>query len=135
MAAARQHRDYRSEADRESEKMGKLLHAGLVDLAGTNYRRHPHGAAAGDRAGQNVRRAGDQRLVQPGSEANGRLSATLRQEGEHLVRWDWCSRPAAGDQRGQIGEGLAILDKALDIVDEYCKVKKPSFSDRSLATH
>jgi taurine---2-oxoglutarate transaminase len=108
-----------------AEKMGRVLRAGLVDLA----ERHN---SIGDIRGTGLlqvielvkNRATREPINgwnQPSSEANRRLSAALREMGMNtFVRWDWVfSAPPLVVTEEQIGEGLAIIDQALDIVDGY----------------
>ena len=109
-----------------SRKMGKLLRAGLMDLA----EKHP---SVGE-----VRGIGLQQVIElvknretrepmsgwnrPASEAMRAVATTLREQGmSTFVKWDWifCTPPLIINEE-QIQEGLAIVDKALEEADRYC---------------
>jgi taurine--2-oxoglutarate transaminase len=108
-----------------SRQMGKVLRAGLIDLA----ERHP---SIGD-----VRGVGLHQVIelvknretrepisgwnQPMSEPMQRLKAKLIELGmSTFVKWDWvfCMPPLIVSEE-QIAEGLAMLDEALAITDLY----------------
>lgn len=106
-------------------EMGKVLRAGLVDLA----EKHP---SVGDIRGtgllQVMELVKNRDTREPLSEFNGpmtepmkRLSASLRQNGmSTFVRWNmvFCAPPLVINA-DQVQEGLAIIDRALDEADQF----------------
>jgi taurine--2-oxoglutarate transaminase len=111
-----------------AREMGKTLRRGLFDLA----EKHP---SVGD-----VRGTGLLQLIElvknrdtrepisgwnlPASEAMQGVAAKLRELGlSTFVKWDWifCTPPLIINP-AQIQDGLEILDKALDITDNYYDV-------------
>ncbi len=108
-----------------SRQMGKVLRAGLLDLA----ERHP---CVGD-----VRGIGLHQVIElvknretrepmsgynkPLSEPMQKVAASLREQGmSTFVKWDWVfSAPPLTITEEQLQEGLAMLDKALEIADRY----------------
>lgn len=108
-----------------SRRMGRALRAGLVELA----EKHP---SVGDIRGTGLHQVLE--LVknretrepmsgfnQPPAEAMQRVAASLRQDGlSTFVRWNWIfNTPPLVISEEQIQEGLAIIDKALNIADEF----------------
>jgi taurine--2-oxoglutarate transaminase len=108
-----------------AQQMGKLLRAGLVDLA----EKHP---CVGD-----VRGTGLLQMIElvknretrepmsgfnrPLSEPMAKVAGKLRELGMNtFVRWDYvfCAPPLIVTEQ-QVQEGLAIIDQALDIADRY----------------
>lgn len=108
-----------------SREMGKVLRAGLLDLA----EKHP---CVGDVRGTGVHqvielvadRDGRKPMSgfnQPPSEAMRAVAASLRAQGmSTFVRWNWvfCCPPLIITE-GQIQEGLAMVDEALKHADRY----------------
>lgn len=108
-----------------SRKMGKRLRAGLLDLA----EKHP---SIGD-----VRGIGLHQVIelvknresreplsgfnQPPTPAMQAVAASLRQDAlSTFVRWNWIfNAPPLVINEAQIQEGLTIIDRALNIADEY----------------
>lgn len=108
-----------------SREMGKVLHRGLVDLA----EKHPSvGDIRGTGLNQVIELVKDKETRQPMSGWNRPLSepmqqvaGSLRQQGmSTFVKWDWifCAPPLIVNQE-QIEEGLAMIDKALDLADQF----------------
>lgn len=106
-------------------QMGKVLRAGLLDLA----EKHP---CVGDVRGTGLHQVLE--LVknrqtrepmsgfnQPPTEAMQKVAGSIRQDGlTTFVRWNWIfNTPPLVINEAQIQEGLAILDRALNIADEY----------------
>jgi taurine--2-oxoglutarate transaminase len=58
---------------------------------------------------------------QPPAEAMQRVAASLRQDGlSTFVRWNWIfNTPPLVINEAQIQEGLAMIDNALNIADQY----------------
>ncbi|MCB8962199.1 MAG: aminotransferase class III-fold pyridoxal phosphate-dependent enzyme [Ardenticatenales bacterium] len=108
-----------------SAKMGKVLRAGLVDLA----ERHP---SVGDIRGEGLHqiielvknretREPISGFNKPASEPMQKVAKSLVQDGmSTFVKWDWifCTPPLVIDE-AQIQEGLDMLDTALTLADEY----------------
>jgi taurine--2-oxoglutarate transaminase len=111
----------------KAQEMGKLLRQGLLDLA-------EHHPCVGDVRGTGLLQVME--LVknrdtrqpmsgwnQPASEPMQKVAVILREQGmSTFVKWDWifCTPPLIIDKE-QIGEGLAMLDKALEEADQYCE--------------
>jgi taurine--2-oxoglutarate transaminase len=109
-----------------SHEMGKVLRRGLLDMA----EKH---ACVGDVRGTGLHQVIE--LVknketrepmsgfnQPPSQPMKEVAASLREQGmSTFVKWNWifCTPPLVITQE-QIDDGLAILDNALEIADEYC---------------
>ena len=110
----------------KSKEMGKVLRRGLLDLA----ENHP---SVGD-----VRGAGLHQVIElvknkdtrepmsgwnrPLSEPMKKVAGSLRESGmSTFVKWDWvfCAPPLVVNEE-QIGEGLAMIEEALQIADTYC---------------
>jgi taurine--2-oxoglutarate transaminase len=106
--------------------MGEVLRQGLLELS----ERHP---CIGD-----VRGTGLHQVIElvknrdtkepmsgwnrPMSEPMQKVAASLREQGMNtFVKWDWvfCTPPLVINEE-QIGEGLAIIDRALTKADAYC---------------
>lgn len=109
-----------------SERMGKQLRKGLLDLA----ENHPSvGEVRGTGLHQVIELVKNRETRepmsgwnQPMSEAMRRVAGSLRADGmSTFVKWDWifCAPPLIIDEK-QIDEGLSVLDKALSIADDYC---------------
>jgi taurine--2-oxoglutarate transaminase len=110
-----------------SREMGKVLRAGLLDLAD----RHP---SVGDVRGTGLHQVielvknRDTRepmsgFNQPLSEAMRGVATSLRDQGlSTLVRWNWifCAPPLVINEE-QIQEGLSIIDRALREADRHCE--------------
>ena len=110
----------------KAEEMGKALRAGLMNLA----EQHP---AVGDVRGTGLLQVIE--LVknretrepmsgwnQPLAEPMQKVAASLREQGmSTFVKWDWifCAPPLIIN-REQLDEGLAMIDQALRIADQYC---------------
>jgi taurine--2-oxoglutarate transaminase len=109
----------------KSRQMGKVLRAGLMELA----EKHP---SVGDIRGTGLHQVLE--LVknretrepmsgfnQPPAEAMQRVAASLRQDGlSTFVRWNWIfNTPPLVINEAQIQEGLAMIDNALNIADQY----------------
>lgn len=108
-----------------SREMGKVMRAGLMDLS----EKHP---SVGELRGTGLHQVIE--LVKnrenrepmsgwnkPASEAMRRVATLLREQGmSTFVKWDWifCTPPLVINQE-QIQEGLAMIDQALSIADEY----------------
>jgi taurine--2-oxoglutarate transaminase len=108
-----------------SRQMGKALRAGLLELAEKHI-------CVGDVRGTGLHQVLE--LVrnretrepmsdfnQPSTEPMQRVAASLREDGmSTFVRWNWIfNTPPLVINKAQIQEGLAIIDKALDIADGY----------------
>ena len=110
---------------KRSATMGKVLRAGLVDLA----ERHP---SVGDIRGEGLHqiielvknretREPISGFNQPASEPMQKVAKSLLDDGmSTFVKWDWifCTPPLIIDET-QIQEGLDMLDTALTIADKY----------------
>ncbi len=110
-----------------SEEMGQVLRAGLTDLA----EKHPSvGEIRGVGLHQVLELVKDRDTREPISEFNRPLSepmqkvaASILQDGlSTFVRWNWifCAPPLIITEE-QIDEGLAIIDKALNITDAVAR--------------
>jgi taurine--2-oxoglutarate transaminase len=110
-----------------SHQMGKVLRAGLLDLA----ENHP---CVGDVRGAGLHqvielvkdrgsRAPMSAFNQPLSEAMGAVGASLRSQGlSTFVRWNWIfNSPPLTISEEQIQEGLEMIGKALEQADRYYK--------------
>ncbi len=110
-----------------AREMGKVLHAGLMDLA----ERHPCvGEVRGTGLLQVMELVKNRQTREPisgfnkpFSEPMKKAAAALRNNGvSTFVRWDYIfSAPPLIVTKEQIEEGLAVLDKALAEVDPYCQ--------------
>ena len=109
-----------------SREMGKVLRAGLLDLA----EKHP---CIGDIRGTGLHQVIE--LVKnretrepmsgwnnPASEPMQKVAGSLRNGGlTTFVRFDWIfNAPPLVINREQIQEGLDIIDQALTLADPYC---------------
>ncbi len=117
---------YREEGLIENgREMGKVLRAGLLELA----EKHP---CVGDVRGTGLHqvlelvenretRAPMSDFNQPLNEAMQRVAASLRQNGlSTFVRWNWIfNAPPLIITETQVKDGLEIIDKALDIADDF----------------
>ena len=110
-----------------SEEMGKVLRAGLTDLA----EKHPSvGEIRGVGLHQVLELVKDRDTREPISEFNRpltepmqKVAASILQDGlSTFVRWNWifCAPPLIITEE-QIAEGLAIIDKALNITDAVAR--------------
>jgi taurine--2-oxoglutarate transaminase len=110
-----------------SEEMGKVLRAGLTDLA----EKHPSvGEIRGVGLHQVLELVKDRDTREPISEFNRpmtepmqKVAASILQDGlSTFVRWNWifCAPPLIITEE-QIDEGLAIIDKALNITDAVAR--------------
>jgi taurine--2-oxoglutarate transaminase len=109
-----------------AQTMGKALRAGLMNLA----EQHP---CVGE-----VRGTGLLQVIElvknrdtrepmsgwnrPASEPMRQVAAILREQGmSTFVKWDWifCAPPLVINE-GQIRDGLAMIDQALTLADQYC---------------
>ncbi len=108
-----------------SREMGKVLRAGLVDLA----EQHPCvGEVRGTGLLQVVELVKNRETREPmsgwnrpASEPMQRVATSLREQGmSTFVKWDWifCSPPLIANEE-QIKEGLAMVDQALAAADPY----------------
>lgn len=108
-----------------SREMGKVLRAGLVDLA---ERHSSIGEVRGTGLHQVVELVKDRQTREPmsgwnrpASEPMQEVASKLRELGmSTFVKWDWifCTPPLVVTEE-QIGEGLEILAEALAIADRY----------------
>jgi taurine--2-oxoglutarate transaminase len=110
-----------------SHAMGKVLRAGLIDLA----ERHPSiGDVRGVGLHQVIELVKDRESKEPMSGWNQPMSEPMQMAKAKLlesgmstfVKWDWifCMPPLIINE-GQIQEGLAMLDAALEITDQSVK--------------
>jgi taurine--2-oxoglutarate transaminase len=110
-----------------AEEMGKVLRAGLTDLA----EKHPSvGEIRGVGLHQVLELVKDQDTREPMSEFNRPLTEPMQKAAASLlkdglstfVRWNWifCAPPLIITEE-QIDEGLAIIDKALRITDAVAR--------------
>ncbi len=108
-----------------SSEMGKILRAGLVELAES----HPSvGDVRGTGLLQVIELVADRQTREPMSPFNKSLSEPMIQLGKSLrehglstiMRWNYlfCAPPLIVTEE-QIAEGLASLDRALSLVDEF----------------
>lgn len=107
--------------------MGKVLTQGLKELAD----KHPCvGEIRGTGLHQVIEvvknretREAMSGFNQPLSEPMRKVAASLRENGVNtFVRWNWIfNAPPLVISEEQIGEGLAIVDKALAEADRYCE--------------
>lgn len=108
-----------------SRKMGKILRAGLNDLA---EKHSSIGDVRGIGLHQIIELVKDRQTKEPLSEFNAPLSepmqkaaSKLRDLGMHtFVKWNWifCSPPLVINEN-QLQEGLQILDQALEEIDTF----------------
>ena len=108
-----------------SREMGKVLRAGLMNLA---ERHDSVGDVRGTGLHQILELVKNRDTREPMSGFNRPLSAAMRGVAASLqndglstfVRWDWifCAPPLTISE-GQLQEGLAIIDRALDVADRH----------------
>ena len=108
-----------------SQQMGKVLRAGLVDLA---EKHESIGEVRGTGLLQVIELVKNRETREPMSGWNRPASQPMREVAAKLrelgmstfVKWDWifCAPPLIITEE-QLGEGLDIVDKALAIADQY----------------
>ena len=108
-----------------SQQMGKVLRAGLVDLA---EKHESIGEVRGTGLLQVIELVKNRETREPMSGWNRPASQPMRDVAAKLrelgmstfVKWDWifCAPPLIITEE-QLGEGLDIVDKALAIADQY----------------
>jgi taurine--2-oxoglutarate transaminase len=111
-----------------SREMGKVLRRGLLDLA---ERHESVGEVRGTGLHQVLELVKNRQTRQPMSEFNQPLNepmravaTSLREQGmSTFVRWNLIfSTPPLIITEEQVQEGLAVIDKALDIADRYTDI-------------
>jgi taurine--2-oxoglutarate transaminase len=108
-----------------TQQMGKILRAGLVDLA---EKHESIGEVRGTGLLQVIELVKNRETREPMSGWNRPASEPMREVAAKLrdlgmstfVKWDWifCTPPLIITEQ-QIGEGLTIVGEALDIADQY----------------
>lgn len=111
----------------QAREMGKMMRAGLIEL----LEEHPSvGEVRGTGLLQIIELVKNRHTRepmsgwnQPPSEAMQKVAAKLRELGmSTFVKWDWifCAPPLVVTEE-QLGEGLEMIDQALQIADQYCE--------------